>query len=148
MVGMEMIEVDSSQKGTGTAQRQQAQAAAWDIVRRSEETFLLRMFTFQDGPRTFTFGETSFNWPCCGLQLYWMSSRGLFHPTLFKDSVDLLCLKLILTFFTVCFTCFFLKSKSFVIDFIKKMEKINQQEIKHLNYCFFKEINVAAENCC
>lgn len=47
-----MAEVDSSQKGTGTAHRQQAQAAVWDIARR----LLLWMFTFQDGPRTLTLG--------------------------------------------------------------------------------------------
>lgn len=101
----QMIEVDSSQKGKETVHRQQAQAAVWDIARRlfSSGCLLSRMGPGLWPLEIFPPGETPFNLPCCELGLYWMSSRGLFYPTFFKDSVDLLCLKLILTSFYCLF---------------------------------------------
>lgn len=79
--------------------------AVRDIARKSEEPFLLWMFTVWDGAQTSTLGDLStleqphLVCPALGWRLYWVSSRGLFQQAFFKNSLVSLCLKITLPFF-------------------------------------------------
>lgn len=120
--GMEMLKVDSSQNGTGTAPNATGTTCSMGHCQDVRGAFSpLGVYSLGGG---FSHREaTSFSWPCCGLDIVLGKLQRSLPASVFQGFCGFVIFKVDSTIFTDCFTGCFLKSKSFVIHFTTKIKK-------------------------